>query len=436
MADGVRWRLAGMMALIYAVQGSWWPLLAIHLRDLGIEGRPQGWMFATMALASLVTPLGAGQLADRLMPAQRLLALVYALGAGLLVLVAGGLATSFVPLFTLMMIYWLLTAPAGGLGGALALRNLERPAEQFGGVRLWGTVGWMASGWLASLVMALHGSTGAGKGTYDAFWIAAALSVTLAVFSSLGLPHTPPLSVGTRGIDLREARDLLRRPSVAVLLVTAFAVSLTTPFVYQVVPPYLTTLSLPRSRVAMAMSLGQVLEVSMLTVLPWCLRRLGQRATLTLGIAAWAAYYAVLSTHPPLWVALLGIPLNGVAIALFHIAGPMYLDGQAPPNQRASVQCLYVMVTSGVGNLLGSLLAGELVGCFGRVGASVFLVPCLVNLGLLLFFARFFHPESRRQVTEADSVAALPIPLDLSRGPAARPVEGSGPFSFIGACRS
>jgi hypothetical protein len=199
-----------------------------------------------------------------------------------------------------------------------------------------------------------------------------------------------------------------------VLLVTAFAVSLTTPFVYQVVPPYLTTLGLPRSRVAMAMSLGQILEVSMLTVLPWCLRRLGQRATLTLGIAAWVVYYAILSAHPPLWVALLGIPLNGVAIALFHIAGPMYLDSQAPPNQRASVQCLYVMITAGIGNLLGNLLAGELVGRSGVVGGSVFLAPCLVNLGLFLFFARSFHPESKAQVTDAKCAEASMAALDLS----------------------
>jgi hypothetical protein len=201
---------------------------------------------------------------------------------------------------------------------------------------------------------------------------------------------------------------------VVVLLVTAFAVSLTTPFVYQVVPPYLTTLGLPRSRVAMAMSLGQILEVSMLTVLPWCLRRLGQRATLTLGIAAWVVYYAILSARTPLWVALLGIPLNGVAIALFHIAGPMYLDSQAPPNQRASVQCLYVMITAGIGNLLGNLLAGELVGRSGGIGGSVFLVPCLVNLGLVLFFAWSFRPESRAQIQNAKRAEAPLAALDVS----------------------
>ena len=65
------WRLSAMMALVYAVQGSFWPLLAIHLADLGIGGRDRGWIFATLAIGSTAVPLGAGQLVDRLMATQR-----------------------------------------------------------------------------------------------------------------------------------------------------------------------------------------------------------------------------------------------------------------------------------------------------------------------------------------------------------------------------
>ena len=73
MNAGVRWRLSGMMALVYAVQGAFWPLLAVHLQDLGIDGRTRGWIFATLALGSLSMPLGAGHLVDRLMsPEDRL----------------------------------------------------------------------------------------------------------------------------------------------------------------------------------------------------------------------------------------------------------------------------------------------------------------------------------------------------------------------------
>jgi hypothetical protein len=54
------WRLSAMMALIYGVQGSFWPLLAIHLADLGIDRRDRGWIFATLAIASSAVPLGPG----------------------------------------------------------------------------------------------------------------------------------------------------------------------------------------------------------------------------------------------------------------------------------------------------------------------------------------------------------------------------------------
>ena len=77
---GKRSRLSVMMALAYGVQGAWWPVLAVHLGQAGISPRGRGWIFATLALAALLTPTLAGRIADRLIPAQRLLATIYALG--------------------------------------------------------------------------------------------------------------------------------------------------------------------------------------------------------------------------------------------------------------------------------------------------------------------------------------------------------------------
>ena len=48
--DRVKVRLSGMMALVYSVQGAFWPLLSIHLLDLGVSERGRGWIFATMAI--------------------------------------------------------------------------------------------------------------------------------------------------------------------------------------------------------------------------------------------------------------------------------------------------------------------------------------------------------------------------------------------------
>src|SRR3954447_26289243 len=189
MNAGRRWRLAAMMALVYAVQGSFWPLLAVHLADLGIQGRARGCIFATLAIGSAAVPLGAGQLVDRLMATQRYLALVYAIGTGLLAFLASGWVHSAGGLFGLLLAYWALTAPSYSLCNSLAMRHLDDPGREFGGVRLWGTVGWMVSGWVVSVVMAASGSTRAGQGAFEALGIATAISAVFAIFC-LTLPHT------------------------------------------------------------------------------------------------------------------------------------------------------------------------------------------------------------------------------------------------------
>jgi len=386
MARAVRVRLSLMMALVYAVQGAWWPLLAVHLIDLGVPARGRGWIFATMALAAVAAPVGAGQLADRVLATQRLLALIYVVSTGFLVAMAQGWVQGSGRLFAFFLAYWILVVPTYGLSNALAFRNLPRAREQFGTVRLWGTVGWMVVGWSVALVLLASGSDRAGRGAYEAFWVAAGLSALLSAYC-LTLPATPPLDRGggDRGPgELSRSLELVRQPAVARYLATAFCVSLTTPFVYQVMPQYFESLGLSRAGITVALTLGQFPEIAALAALPALLRRIGYRGTLAVGMGAWAVRYASLAVRPPLWLAIAGIPLHGVAIACFTIAGQMYLDSKAPPERRGTAQGLNMVVSTGVGSFLGNLLAGELVGATQADFAIVFLVPTLINVGLLV----------------------------------------------------
>jgi nucleoside H+ symporter len=393
MDRGIWWRLAGMMALVSAVQGSFWPLLAVHLQDLGIDGRWRGAIFATMALGSMAMPLGAGQLVDRRLATQHFLALAYALGAGLLAALAWGAIVVPGALFAIFLVYWLVIAPTIGLSASLALRNLPRPAEQFGGVRLWGTIGWMAVGWLVTGVLMWSGASRAGRGTFEAFGLAAVLSALLSVYC-LTLPNTPPLAVGARGASgPREALELIRRPWVAVFLATAFGVCLTTPFLYQVQPPYLESRGLPRAWISTVMTLGQYPEIVALAALPRMFRRLRYKGTLALGIAAYFVRYASLAFDPPLWVAIAGIPLQGVGVACFTVGGQVFFDSQAPAHRRASAQALMMVLTSGIGSLLGSLLAGEMSRHFPGDYPLVFLILGLITFGLLVTFWVGFRPD-------------------------------------------
>ena len=190
---GTRVRLSAMMGLAYAVQGAWWPIFSIHLDDLKIPKRESGWLFAALALAALIAPPIAGRIADRSLSAQKLLAILYALGTGMLLVFASGLIRTFAGLFPAFLIYWLLLIPYLNLTNAVAMRNLPRPREQFGAVRLWGTVGWMSAGWLVSVVMSFGGF-----GPRAAFAVGAALAAIMTHAVALAARHAAPGDLGPR----------------------------------------------------------------------------------------------------------------------------------------------------------------------------------------------------------------------------------------------
>jgi MFS family permease len=405
---GLKRRLSVMMALVYSVQGAFWPLLSIHLVDLGITERGRGWIFATLALASFAMPLGAGQLVDRLMPTQRFLSLSFGAGTGLLALMAWGVATHVGWLFALFLVYWLLMAPSNTLTGSLALRNLARPDRDFGKVRLWGTVGWMAVGWLASGIMAWSGPR-VGQGASEAFWLAAALSVATALYCGT-LPNTPPVALdGRRTSSLGDVVELIRTPGMRVYLMLTFGVSLTTPFVYQVMPNYLRAIGMDRAWVSTAMTLGQWPEIAMLAALPWLIRRLGYPMTLGLGLAAYALRFACLAFDPPLWLATAGIPLHGVGVACFSVGGQMFVDARASSDRRASAQSINTVVTAGLGSLLGCLLAGEVVSLFPGQYGLVFLVPGAIDSGLIVLLVWKFRPEVSSRIGQVLTSPSLPL---------------------------
>ena len=407
MTTGRRFRLSAMMALIYAVQGAFWPLLGIHLHDLGIDGRMRGWFFATYAIGSFAVPLGAGQLVDRWMATQHALAGGYAIGALLMAILAAGLVTQGPGLFLVFLAFFSLIAPMYGLSNSLTMRHLDDPRRDFGRIRLWGTVGWMAIGWIVSTCMLVTGSARAGHGTYEAFWIAAGCAVLLSGWC-FTLPHTPPLATPVNGRSglFAEGLELIRKPDLNVFLLTAFGVSLTSPVIFQIMPGYLESRGLPRAWIASAMTLGQWLEIAGLALLPWLLNRIGYKGTLLLGIGGLFLRFLSLSLNPPLWLAVGGTLLHGLHSAFFVIGGQIYIDSQAPGHRRAGAQALLAAVTTGLGSLIGSIMAGELSTMSRRGSESlIFLVPCVIDGALLVYLVKSFR--THRAATDAEQTLAL-----------------------------
>src|SRR5687768_1671799 len=148
------------------------------------------------------------QFADRNFAAEKFLAFSHLVGGA--ALIGMFYVTDFWSFFALMLLHCLFYVPTISITNAIAFANL-RDGRDFGRVRLWGTIGWIAASWPFVFLLVdwarvpemgdvgfgswLGTALGASKSGPDAqaatrytFLVAGIASLVLAAFS-LTLPH-------------------------------------------------------------------------------------------------------------------------------------------------------------------------------------------------------------------------------------------------------
>src|SRR5262249_42291623 len=231
------------MFLLYAVPGAWIPLLSARLEALGFSPLEIGLCCASQAMASLIAPLVAGQVADRWIPAERCIAFCAAVGGGLLWILAE--LDNPWAVFWVSLAFWLVMVPAITLGVALSFTHLPNPERDYGAVRMWGTVGWVVPGWLLGLwfsdpewlskVLEWLGAGQSGSELADCFRLGGIVAWILAAYA-VTLPHTPPQHKARHWLAPLQAMQLLRYRNFAVYCTVALGLCITIPFHSQVTP--------------------------------------------------------------------------------------------------------------------------------------------------------------------------------------------------------
>ena len=144
--NSIRAKLSVMMFLELVIYGSWLPLLGLYIGNeyLKFTDDQQGWVFNAFAIASITGMFFGGQLADRYFAQERFLGFSHLIG-GLAML---GLAyqKTFWPFFGLMLLHCFFYVPTMSVTNAIAFANIK-DSRDFGFIRLWGTVGWIAASW-------------------------------------------------------------------------------------------------------------------------------------------------------------------------------------------------------------------------------------------------------------------------------------------------
>ena len=422
LSSSLNARLSMMMFLQYAIWGAWLPFLWSFLADhRGMSGGDIGNMFAAGAVGAILGPFLAGQVADRYFATEKFLGFSHIIGAVLIWQLATIDTVNGFLVYSL--IYGLVYAPTLSLTNSLAFHHLPDIDRDFGRVRKWGTLGWIAVGlamgqWLAASHTPAEGTPEMIKaaqvaGKADAFRLSAILGVVMGVFC-FTLPHTPPASGSDakRSNATMEALGEVKRQPLLTLFLLAVPVSCIHQFYFvhtevflgakQVTAPNWSTVIFGVGGGGL-MTVGQMSELLVLLAIPLVAKTLSRKSLLAIGLFAYAARMGIFAyvdsiPLPTMATLLIGIALHGLCFGCFIFVAFMVVDENTTSDVRASAQNLFNLVIIGVGVIVGSKIAGWVADWATIDGvvdyAQLFSVPMWASIAVLVALM-FFYPNGR-----------------------------------------
>lgn len=362
-------RLYVMMFLQYFVQGSYLPVITEYLKSaLGFTPDQIGYFVAALSIGPLAAPFLVGQLVDRHMATQHVLAICHAVGG--LIMLSLFWMTDYGAIMVLGTIYSVLYFPSMMLTNSLTFHHLKAPDREFPMIRLWGTIGFIVPAWTIEpfFLADLRGTElDTARGIVLVF---AGVSGLVMGLYCLTLPHTPPERRTKDFAPGKVVALLLKKRDFLVLVLVSLVVALVHQYHVLWNSPYLAAL-LEREGVASTSiqrisSIGQIFEVVVMAVLGLLLTRLGFKRTMLIGATAYFlrcvifAYAVTLEGQliVPMGLVCFGQALHGVCFGCFLAVAYMYVDHVASSDLRGSMQTFYGTFVVGLGFVAGPLVAG------------------------------------------------------------------------------
>jgi nucleoside transporter len=435
MNTAIRFKLSAMMFLEFFIWGAWLPLIFGYLPSLGFKSAEQSWILNAFTIGSFTAMFFSTQFADRSFAAERFLAFSQLIGGVAILSLAW--VHSFWPFFLLMLIHSLFYVPTISITNSIAFASLKDPQKEFGPVRLWGTIGWIAASWPFVFILAdwaqvpafgsvsftqwlgkALGTSKTGEALQHATtytFIAAGIASLLQAALSLSLPHTPPkrVSEGVEKFAWLEAMKLLKNPFVLVLFIVTFFDAAVHQCYFIWTGTFLQSkaVGIPGNWVMPVMSIGQIAEIGTMALLGLVLKRLGWRKTMVLGILGHAIRFGIFALAPiPGLVVAINI-LHGICYAFFFATVYIFVDEFFPKDARSSAQGLFNFLILGLGPFVGNFVWPQLGDIFktdtGPAFNKLFLVPSGVALAAALFlFATFRPPRKQEPVLRTEAAVA------------------------------
>lgn len=412
---GLKLRLSVMQFLQFFVWGAWLITVGGYcLNTKNWQPSEFGAIFATMGYSSLVMPALMGIIADRWINSERLYGLLHLLGAGMLFLVPS--VGNPKDMFWLMMINMIFYMPTISLSIGISYSALKEAGldivRDYPPVRVWGTIGFIAAMWFVNLA--------GWKDSEMQFYVASGASLVLALYA-LSIPKCPPLgkTVGVSWVDglgLR-AFSLFKDPAMARFFIFAMllgaALQLTNMYGSAFLghfasdPEHATAFAVKNS--SFVLSISQISEVLFILTIPFFMRRFGIQKVMFLSIIAWVLRFGLYAYGDPsdgLWMIVLSCVIYGMAFDFFNISGSIFVERQVEPSMRASGQGLFMMMSNGIGAVIGSQVSGIVIEKYFLVDGKMDWPGIWISFAgyaavIAVLFLVFFRKSSTDQVQSA-----------------------------------
>lgn len=409
-----------MNILQFAVWGAYLTTMGSYLFGAGLA-TGIGSFYGMQGIVSLFMPALMGIVADRWVPAQRLLGLCHLLAGAFMVAAwyytGQTEVVEYSVLYTLYSLSVAFYMPTLALSNSVAYTCLERSGEDlvkaFPPIRVFGTVGFLVMMYLVSLLGFETKS--------EQFLISGLTSIVLFAYT-FTLPNCPVVKDNGEQKSLVEALglrafSLFKQRKMALFFIFSMLLGVSLQITNGFANPYLKTFeglaeysgNFFVEHSSYLIGLSQISETLCILLIPFALKRFGIKNVMLIAMIAWALRFAFLGMGNPgsgIGFLIASMIVYGVAFDFFNVSGSLFVDRETDPSIRSSAQGLFMIMTNGIGAAVGSFAAGAVVSHFAPETLSaeaqvagwqtswyVFAGYSLVVAVLFLLLFRYKHSE-------------------------------------------
>ncbi len=383
-------RLSIMNFLEFAVWGAYLTSMGNYLGKAGM-GSEISWFYAIQGIVSIFMPTLMGIVADRLVQPQRLLGICHLIAGGFMVsLFALGSSeampdkTLFITLYTLSVAFYMPTLALSNTTAFTILKNNGLDTvKDFPPIRVFGTVGFIATMWFVNCAVLSDGAFGFTLAESDfkfqytqyQFLVSGLLGIILFVYCFT----LPQCRIETRksqsltesfGLD---AFRLFKTKRMALFFIFSCLLGMSLQVTNGYATPFITSFkgmpemagSFAANNATLLVSISQVAEALCILLIPFFLRRYGIKMVMLIAMVAWVLRFGFFGLGNPMFpgvvLFILSCVVYGVAFDFFNVSGGLFVDQECDEKVKASAQGLFMLMTNGLGATIGTLLAGEVI---------------------------------------------------------------------------